>query len=61
MLTLSAAVKIHVCVLPTDVQPVDETRAGVEISAGDMSLLLGGIDLASVKRRRRYQRPHKPR
>ncbi|MEZ6113440.1 MAG: IS66 family insertion sequence element accessory protein TnpB [Pirellulaceae bacterium] len=47
--------------LPTDVQPADETRAGVEISASDMSLLLGGIDLASVKRRRRYQRPHKPR
>ena len=31
--------------------------AGVEIRAADLSLLLGGIDLASVHRSRRYRRP----
>ncbi len=47
--------------LPTDLQSADESATGVEISASDLSLLLGGIDLSSVKRRLRYQRPHKPR
>jgi hypothetical protein len=32
-----------------------------EISASELHLLLGGIDLASVQRRRRYQRPNPPR
>ena len=31
--------------------------AGVEIRAADLYLLLDGIDLASVKRSRRYRRP----
>ena len=29
----------------------------VELSASDLSLLLDGIDLGSVRRRKRYQRP----
>ena len=33
---------------PTDLKPKDETQVGVEISAGDLSLLLGGIDLSFV-------------
>src|SRR5947209_20613205 len=31
--------------------------AGVEIRAADLQMLLDGIDLGSVKRRRRYRRP----
>jgi transposase len=31
--------------------------AGVEISATDLALILGGIELGSAKRRRRYARP----
>jgi len=30
---------------------------GLEIRAGDLQLLLDGVDLASVKRQRRYRRP----
>ena len=47
--------------LPTDLLASDEVSPRAEISANDLHLLLGGIDLASVKRRRRYQRPTKPR
>ena len=31
--------------------------AGIEIKATDLALILGGVDLNSAKRRRRYQRP----
>jgi len=31
--------------------------AGVEVRAADLQMLLDGVDLASVKRGRRYQRP----
>jgi transposase len=31
--------------------------AGIEISATDLALILGGVDLHSAKRRPRYQRP----
>ena len=31
--------------------------AGVEIRAADLQMLLDGIDLASVKRQKRYRRP----
>jgi len=31
--------------------------AGVEIRAADLQMLLDGVELASVKRRRRYRRP----
>ncbi len=47
--------------LPTDLQTADDMPARAEISASELNLLLGGIDLASVKRRKRYQRPTKPR
>ena len=30
---------------------------GLEIRSTDLAMLLGGVDLASVKRRKRYQRP----
>lgn len=39
-----------------------ETKTpAAEISADDLSLLLGGIDLRSVQRRKRFQPPVKPR
>jgi len=47
--------------LPSDLLPSDSNPVDAEISAGELSLLLGGIELASVKRRKRYQRPAKPR
>jgi len=47
--------------LPTDLTPGDESQTRAEISASELSLLLGGIELASVRRRRRYQRPGQPR
>lgn len=33
------------------------TSAGVEIRAADLQMLLDGIDLASVKRQKRYRQP----
>ena len=45
---------------PTDLIDKDTRPAKAEISSQQLSLLLGGIDLASVKKRRRYQ-PKKPR
>ncbi len=47
--------------LPTDLLSPDAQQAGAEITAGELNLLLGGIDLASAKQRRRYTRPNKPR
>jgi len=35
----------------------EATAAGVAIRAADLQMLLDGIELDSVKRRRRYQRP----
>jgi transposase len=35
----------------------EATAAGVEIRAADLQMLLDGVDLDSVKRRRRYRRP----
>ena len=51
--------------LPSDVRPrrtvgTADNAAGesaAEITLEELSLLLGGIDLRSVERRRRYQRP----
>lgn len=37
--------------------PAAADQAGVEIRAADLTMLLDGVDLDSVKRRRRYQRP----
>jgi len=51
---------------PTDGKPADQdsneaTQTSVEISNSDLSLLLGGIDLRSARRRKRYQRPKNPK
>jgi hypothetical protein len=35
---------------------VRSAAASVEVSSTDLALILGGIDLGSVKRRPRYQR-----
>jgi transposase len=35
----------------------DADQAGLEVDAVELSLILGGVDLGSVKRRRRYDRP----
>jgi transposase len=35
-------------------------QQGLEIRATDLAMLLDGVDLASVKRRKRYQRPAAP-
>ena len=38
-----------------------EPRGGIEITASELALLLGGIDLSSVHQRKRFERPVKPR
>lgn len=43
--------------LPTDVNKPDAQAVGVAISVDELSLLLGGIDLRSIRKRPRYQRP----
>ena len=35
----------------------DAGQGGLEVDAVELSLILGGVDLRSVKRRRRYDRP----
>lgn len=35
----------------------EATAAGVEVSATDLALILGGIDLGSARKRPRYARP----
>jgi len=47
--------------LPTDLKPGDKEQSSAEISIDELTWLLGGVDLASVKRRKRYSRPNKPR
>ena len=50
--------------LPTDVRPLrpsDDGVPSVEITAEELTLLLGGIDLRSVQKRQRYQRPQTTR
>ena len=47
--------------LPTDMTNKDDRPVRAEISTEELSMLLGGIDLANVKRRKRYQPPNKPR
>jgi transposase len=46
---------------PTDLKPTDSGPASVEITASELSLLLGGIDLRTVHRRKRFERPKQPR
>jgi len=44
---------------PTDGKAQDEVTAGTEISNSQLSLLLGGIDLRTARRRKRYELPKK--
>ena len=37
--------------------PAARGRPGVEIRAADLTMLLDGVDLGSVKRQKRYRRP----
>ena len=37
--------------------PVPEDGHGLEIRAADLTMILDGVDLDSVKRQKRYQRP----
>jgi transposase len=46
---------------PIDGKAKEEVAAGVEISNSDLSLLLGGIDLRSARRRKRYELPKNPK
>lgn len=46
---------------PTDLRPKETKPVSVEITASDLSLLLGGIDLRTAHRRKRFERPNQPR
>jgi transposase len=46
---------------PTDLKPKEDKPVSVEITASELSLLLGGIDLRSAQRRRRFERPQQAR
>jgi transposase len=46
---------------PTDGKNKNELAAGVEITTSELSLLLGGIDLRSVKQRKRFVAPKNPK
>lgn len=46
---------------PTDLGPKETKPVSVEITASDLSLLLGGIDLRTAHRRKRFERPNQPR
>jgi transposase len=46
---------------PTDGKTQDQVAAGAEISNSQLSLLLGGIDLRTARRRKRYELPEKPK
>lgn len=46
---------------PTDGKPKEEKPTSVQVTTDELSLLLGGIDLRSARKRKRYQRPNKPR
>ena len=51
---------------PTDLKEQRESlkkspRGGVEITSSELSLLLGGIDLTSVHKRKRFRKPSQPR
>jgi len=45
--------------LPTDLKKPENESSGVEITAEELSLLLHGIDLATVSRRKRFTLPKK--
>ena len=47
--------------LPTDGKPKEELADGIEITASELSLLLGGIDLRTARKRKRFERPKNPK
>jgi transposase len=46
---------------PTDLTPRERPTVSVEITVSQLSLLLGGIDLRSVRERKRFTPPNQPR
>jgi transposase len=46
---------------PSDLKSAAATAGSVEITASELSLLLGGIDLRTAHRRQRFERPTQPR
>ena len=46
---------------PTDLIDKQERQPRAEITADQLSLLLGGVDLRSVEHRKRYRPPAQPR
>ena len=46
--------------LPTDLLEPGSRPSQAQITYQELSLLLGGIDLGSVKKRKRYQHQHSP-
>jgi transposase len=46
---------------PTGMKPKDDKPVRVEITARELSLLLGGIDLRTAQQRKRFERPKQPR
>ena len=46
---------------PTDLIDKEKRQPRAEITSEQLTLLLGGIDLRSVERRKRYRRPSNPR
>ena len=46
---------------PTDLQSREERLPRAEISVEELSWLLGGVDLRSIERRKRFKPPTKPR
>jgi transposase len=46
---------------PTDLIDKEKRLPKAEISSEQLTLLLGGIDLRSAERRKRYHHPNKPR
>ena len=46
---------------PSDGKTQEEVAAGVEFSNSELSLLLGGIDLRTARRRKRYELPKNPK
>jgi hypothetical protein len=55
MLSLPPAVKIYLCVAPTDMRKSFDSLA-ILFTAEDLSLLLWGIDPSRVRRQKRYCR-----
>lgn len=46
---------------PTDNESKEDVQTGVEISSSELSLLLGGIDLRTARKRKRYELPKNPK